>query len=183
MRRFRRRCYFGSPYSHHAAFRRDVEALSALFDIHQCDRAPTDLLFAVVAGATEGRPMSYRTIVCIAAALTLGVAAVSTEALAFRGGGARGGGGYRGGGIAYRGGAHRAGAYRGGVAYRGGAYRGAAYRGGVAYRGGGYYRGGRWYPGVAAGAAAVGAAAAAGSYYNNYYNNAQCGYYPYPPCQ
>jgi hypothetical protein len=55
----------------------------------------------------------------------------------------------------------------------------SAYRGGVAARGG-YYRGGRWYPGVAGGAAAVGAAAAAGSYY---YNNAQCGYYPYPPCQ
>jgi hypothetical protein len=104
--------------------------------------------------------MSYRTIVCIAAALTLGVAAVSTDAFAYRGGGARAGGGYhRGGGVAYRGGAYR-GAYRGG-AYRG-AYRGGAYRG--AYRAGA-------------------AAAAAGSYYNynNFYNTEQredCGYYP-----
>ena len=104
--------------------------------------------------------MSYRTIVCIAAVLTLGVAAVSTDALAYRGG--RGAVGYRGGGIAYRGGAYRGGAYRGGLAYRGG-----------------YYRGGRWYPGVAAGAAAVGAAAvgaaAATSYYNNDYGYG--GYY------
>ena len=104
--------------------------------------------------------MSFRNIACIAAALTLGVATVSTDAMAFRGG-------HRGGGVA-----HRGGAYHGGVAYRGGPYRGR----------GGYYRGGRWYPGVAAGVAAgaavLGAAAAAGSYYN-----AQCGYYPYPPCQ
>ena len=45
---------------------------------------------------------------------------------------------------------------------------------------GGYYRPG-WGVGAAAAGAAVGAAAT-GAYYNNTYNNAQCGYYPYPPC-
>jgi hypothetical protein len=110
-------------------------------------------------GEPERGPMSYRTIVSIAAALVLGTAAVSTDALAFRGG-VRGG-------AAFHGGAVRGGAYRGG---------GVAYRGG-AYRGGGYWRGGRYYGAAAVGAAAVGAAAA-----GSYYNSARCGYYPYPPC-
>jgi hypothetical protein len=50
--------------------------------------------------------MSYRTVISIAAAVTLGIACVSTDALAYRGG-ARVGGVYRGG------------AYRGGYARRG----------------------------------------------------------------
>jgi len=45
--------------------------------------------------------MSYRTVISIAAAVTLGIACISTDALAYRGG-ARVGGVYRGG--AYRGG-------------------------------------------------------------------------------
>jgi hypothetical protein len=102
----------------------------------------------------KGNPMSRnRTVISIAAAAILGIACVSTEALAYRGGGARAGG-YHGGG------ARVGGVYRGGV-YRGGAYRGAYVRPGVA---------------VGIGAAAVGAAVAA-----PYYNSA-CGYYPNPPC-
>ena len=96
--------------------------------------------------------MSYRTIASVAAAALIGIACVSTDALA-RGG--RGGGG-RGGGIHHAGGGHHA----GGVRHAGGVYHGGAYvRRGV-------------------GAAAVGAAAVGGAIYNR----AQCGYYPYPPC-
>jgi hypothetical protein len=51
--------------------------------------------------------MSYRTVISIAAAAILGVACVSTEALAYRAGGV------------YRGGAYRGGAYRGGYVGRG----------------------------------------------------------------
>ena len=92
--------------------------------------------------------MSRRTIVSIAAAAILGIACVSTEALAYRGGGARVGG-YHGGGA------------RVGGVYHGGAYRGAYVRRGVA---------------VGVGAAAVGAAVAA-PYYNSacgYYPNPPC---------
>jgi hypothetical protein len=62
--------------------------------------------------------MSYRTFICIAAAAILGITCVSTDALAYRGGGFRGGG-VRVGGV-----------HAGGV-YRGGAYRGAYVRRGV----------------------------------------------------
>jgi hypothetical protein len=81
--------------------------------------------------------MSYRTVISFAAAVTLAVACVSTDALAWRGGG-------------YRGGAVRV----GGV-YRGGIYRGAYVRRGVGVG-----------VGVGLGAAAVGAAVAAPYYYN-----------------
>jgi len=84
------------------------------------------------------KPMSLRTVISIAAAAILGIACVSTEALAYRGGGARVGG-YHGGGA------------RVGGVYRGGAYRGAYVRRGVA---------------VGIGAAAVGAAVAA-PYHNS----------------
>jgi hypothetical protein len=106
--------------------------------------------------------MSHRTVISIAAAAILGIACISTEALAYRGGGARVGG-YHGGGA------------RVGGVYRGGAYRGAYVRPGV----------GVGIGAAAVGAAAVGAAIAAPYYYNNYNNynnNAACGYYPYPPC-
>ena len=93
--------------------------------------------------------MPSRTIVVAAAALALGVASLSTEALAFRGG-ARGGGHY---------GYHGHSGYHGGYAYRRGYVRP-----GVAV-------------GAAAAGAAVGAAAA-GSYYNSaecgYYPNPPC---------
>jgi hypothetical protein len=69
--------------------------------------------------------MSYRTTISIAAAAILGIACVSTDALAYRG---------------YRGGVHVGGVHRGGV-HRGGVYHGAVYRGGV-------YRGGYVRPGV-----------------------------------
>jgi hypothetical protein len=65
--------------------------------------------------------MSYRTVLSIAAAAILGIACVSTDALAYRAV-------HRGGGV------HVGGVYRGGV-YRGGAYRGGAYRGGYVRRG------------------------------------------------
>ena len=100
------------------------------------------------------RLMSHRTVISIAAAAILGIACISTDALAFRGGGARVGG------------------YHGGGARVGGVYRGGAYRGvrpGVAVGIGA----------AAVGAAAVGAAVAA-PYYDNY--NGACGYYPNPPC-
>ena len=102
--------------------------------------------------------MSLRAAISVALVSILGIACVSTDALAYRGGV------YRGGGVAVRGGVYRGGA----VAWRGGAYRGGA----VAWRGG-VYRG----AGLAVGAAAVGAAVAA-----PYYNRPACGYYPYPPC-
>jgi hypothetical protein len=96
--------------------------------------------------------MSYRTVTSVAAAAIFGIACISTDAFAFRGG-ARGG---RVGAV----GVHSAGVYNGG-----------AYRGGYGRRG--------WGVGAAAaGAAAVGAAVAAPSYYDS----AQCGYSPYPPC-
>jgi hypothetical protein len=56
--------------------------------------------------------MSYRTIASVAAAALIGIACVSTDALA------RGG---RGGGVHRAGGVHHAGAYHGGV-HHGGAY-------------------------------------------------------------
>ena len=55
--------------------------------------------------------MSYRTVISIAAAAILGIACVSTEALAYRGG-------VRAGGV-HVGGAYRGGAYRGAYARRG----------------------------------------------------------------
>jgi hypothetical protein len=92
--------------------------------------------------------MSYRTVISIAAAALLGVACISTDALAYRGG-------VRMGGV-------RAGGFHAGV-YRGGAYRGAYVRRGV---------------GVGIGAAAVGAAVIAPRYYNSavcgYYPNPPC---------
>jgi len=88
--------------------------------------------------------MAYRTVISIAAATVIGIASVSTEAMAFRGG--FHGGGFRAGGF------HAGGARMGGV-YRGGAYRGGVYRGAYARRGWGVGAG-------AVGAAAVGAAAA-----------------------
>jgi hypothetical protein len=110
--------------------------------------------------------MLYRSVISVAAAALLGIACVSTDALAYRGGGGFHGGARVGG---YHGGA-RVGGYHGAV-YRGGAYRGAYVRRGY---------------GVGIGAAAVGAAAVgaaiASPYYYNYYNPAQCGYAPYPPC-
>ena len=103
--------------------------------------------------------MSNRIVVSIAAAAILGIALVSTDAMA-RGGG-RGGfhGGARAGG--FHGGARAAG-------IRGGARVGGGYRGGYAGRG----------IGVGVGAAAVGAAAVA----PRYYNSVGCGIYPNPPC-
>jgi hypothetical protein len=117
-------------------------------------------------------PMSYRSVVSIAAAAILVIASVSTEAFAYRAG---------------RGGAVRAGgAYAGGARVAGGAYRGGVYHGGI-YRGGVYRPGwgvGAAAAGVAIGAAAVGAAAASSYYdsYDNGYDNSQCGYPPNPPC-
>jgi hypothetical protein len=93
--------------------------------------------------------MSLRTVVSIAVVATLGIACVSTDVFAYRGG-------------VYRGGAavHR-GVYRGGVAWRGGVYRGAYVR-----------------RGVGLGAAAVGAAVAAPYYYGRsqcgYYGYPPC---------
>lgn len=120
-------------------------------------------VFISAGGNRKGTPMPYRTVVSFAAAAALGVACISTQALAFRGGVH---GAYHG---AYHGGVHH-GAYHAGV-YHGGAYRGAY-----------------WHPGVAAGAAvgaaAIGAAVAAPHYYNydNTYDSAACGHYPNPPC-
>jgi hypothetical protein len=106
--------------------------------------------------ASERRSiMSGRTIISVFASIIVGIgclAMISSDALAYRGGG--------------RAGVGRAG-YHGGVAYRGGAYRGAAYRGAYVRRG----------VAVGVGAAAVGAAA-----YGAYGYQQQCGYYPYPAC-
>jgi hypothetical protein len=55
--------------------------------------------------------MSYRTVISIAAAAILGIACVSTDALAYRGVGRVGG--------AHVGGVYRGGGYRGGYAGRG----------------------------------------------------------------
>jgi hypothetical protein len=60
--------------------------------------------------------MSYRTVISFAAAAVLGIACVSTDALAYRGG--------------FRGGVRVGGFHRVGV-YRGGAYRAAYVRRGV----------------------------------------------------
>jgi hypothetical protein len=98
--------------------------------------------------------MSYRTFISLAAAVILAGACVSTDALAYRGGG------------------YRAGGVRVGGVYRGGAYRGGAYRGAYVRRGVGVG------VGVGVGAAAVGAAAVA----PYYYGRPACGYYPYSPC-
>jgi hypothetical protein len=82
--------------------------------------------------------MSHRTVISIAAAAILGIACISTDAFAYRGGG------------------FHAGGARVGGAYHGGAYRGAYMRPGV----------GVGIGAAAIGAAAVGAAVAA-PYYNS----------------
>ena len=79
--------------------------------------------------------MSYRTVISLAAATILGIACVSTDALAWRGG------------------VYRAGGVRVGGVHRGGIYRGA------------YVRRGVGVGAAAVGAAAVGAAVAAPYYY------------------
>jgi hypothetical protein len=93
--------------------------------------------------------MSYRAVMSIAVAAILGIACISTDALAYRGGSRVGG--------------VRAGGVHVGGGYRGGAYRGAYVRRGV---------------GVGIGAAAVGAAVIAPRYYNSaacgYYPNPPC---------
>jgi hypothetical protein len=82
--------------------------------------------------------MSYRTAISIATAAILGIACVSTDALAYRGG-------------------VRVGGVRVGGVHVGGVYRGGAYRGAYVRRG----------MGVGIGAAAVGAAMIAPRYYNS----------------
>jgi hypothetical protein len=78
---------------------------------HHCSlRHGTSLL--LVDHPEKGNTMSYRTVISVAAAAMLGVACVSTDALAYRGG-------------------VRAGGARVGGVYRGGAYRGAYVRRGV----------------------------------------------------
>ena len=115
--------------------------------------------------------MAHRTTIALAAIAAIGVASFSSEALAWRGGGA----GFHG-GVGY----HGAGVYHGGAGYRGAGavYHGNAWHGGYAHRG--------WGPGwgVAAGvgAAALGAAAIGAAASPYYYNSAACGYYPYPAC-
>jgi hypothetical protein len=100
--------------------------------------------------------MPYRAVITVVAAAIFGMACVSTDAFAFRGGA--------------RGGHVDAAGMHAGV-YRGGAYHSGVYRGAYAHRG--------WGVGAAGvGAAAVGAAVAA----PYYYNSAQCGYSHYPPC-
>jgi hypothetical protein len=69
----------------------------------------------IVEQIAKGNIMSLRAVISVALVSTLGLACVSTDALAYRGGV------YRGGGVAVRGGVYRGGA----VAWRGGAYRGA----------------------------------------------------------
>jgi hypothetical protein len=59
----------------------------------------------------KGNPMPSRTVLSIAAAVILGIACVSTEALAYRGG-------FRAGGVR-AGGFHRGGVYRGAYVRRG----------------------------------------------------------------
>jgi hypothetical protein len=92
--------------------------------------------------------MTYRTVISVAAAALLGIACVSTDAMAYRGG------------------------VRAGGARVGGVYRGGAYRGGYVGRGVGVG------VGVGVGAAAVGAAIVAPRYYNSvacgYYPNPPC---------
>jgi hypothetical protein len=77
--------------------------------------------------------MSYRTIASVVAAALIGIACVSTDALA-RGG--RGGGVHHAGGVHRAGGVHHAGAYHGGAYARrgvGAAAVGAAAVGGAIY--------------------------------------------------
>jgi hypothetical protein len=110
----------------------------------------------------KGNFMSYRAVISIAAAAMLGIACVSTDAVA------RGG----------RGGFHTGGH---GAGFRGAGFHGGAHAGGVYGRGyhGGYAgRNVNVGVGVGAGAAAVGAAALA----PRYYNRVGCGVYPNPPC-
>jgi hypothetical protein len=124
--------------------------------------------------------MPYRTIFAITAVTILGMAGVTSDALAFRGGSHVGG--------IHAGAAGRARGAHVGAADHGGINRGAINRGaidrGAINRGAAYgaYRGYR--PGVATGvgAAAAGAAAAGAAAAGPYYNSA-CGYPPYPPCQ
>jgi hypothetical protein len=121
--------------------------------------------------------MPYRTILAITAATILGMAGVTSDALA-RGGTRASGihagatGGARGArvGAADHGGINR-GAINRGAIDRGAINRGAAY---------GAYRGYR--SGVAAGVGAAAAGAAAAGAAGPYYNSA-CGNPPYPPCQ
>jgi hypothetical protein len=93
--------------------------------------------------------VSYRPAICIAVAAILCIACISTDALAYRGGGRVAG--------------VRAGGVHAGGVYRGGTFRGAYVRRGV---------------GVGIGAAAVGAAVIAPRYYNRapcgYYPNPPC---------
>ena len=96
--------------------------------------------------------MSHRTVISIAAAAILGLACISTDALA-RAGGFHGGG------------------FHGGYHGRGGAY-------GAGYGRGGWGRGGWGLGAAAVGAAAVGAAVTA----PYYYGRPACGYYPYAAC-
>ena len=117
--------------------------------------------------------MSRRNVISFAAVAILGIACISTDALAWRGGDpcrrrlSRRRGGWRGGGVGYRGGA---------VAWRGPNGAGA-----VAVRGGAY--GGRYWTCVGLGAAAaVGVAAGAAATAPYYYRGGACGYYPYPTC-
>lgn len=70
-----------------------------------CDLSVTEQL-------AKGTIMSIRTVISVALVATIGIACVSTDALAWRGGVHRGG-------VAWRGGVDR-----GAVAWRGGAYRG-----------------------------------------------------------
>src|SRR5579871_6695654 len=99
----------------------------------------------------KGNLMSRFGVISLAVAAVVFTAFASTDAMAFRGGGARVGG-----------------FHGGGAAWHGGGYRGVAYRGGY------------WRPGVGAAAVGVGAAAAgaaaASSYYGGcgYYPNPPC---------
>jgi hypothetical protein len=110
----------------------------------------------------KGKPVSSRTVLGVANAAIFGIACVSTDAFAYRGGA-------RGGRIGTAG-MHSAGVYHGGGAYRGG------------YGRPGWGAGAAAVGAAAIGAAAVGAALGAPYYYDNYYDSAQCGYAPYPPC-
>ncbi len=120
--------------------------------------------------------MSYRAVISIAAAAMLGIACVSTDAMA-RGGGR---GGFRG---DHFGGFHTGGH---GTGFRGAGFHGGAHAGGVYGRGyhGGYAgRNVNVGVGVGGGAAAVGAAAVgAAALAPRYYNSVGCGVYPNPPC-
>lgn len=103
--------------------------------------------------------MSGRTLVSLSASLIIGiacVAAVATDASAYR----------RGGAAVARGGVHHAGVARAG-AYRGGVARAGVYRGGVA-RAGVYRRGVYGAPVARAAAVGLGAAAVGAAAYGGY---------------